>query len=332
MRQRGLLNRSRTFYVLVFAALVVALGGVATGVILLDRSWLQLLMAGALGVIFTQFAFLGHEASHRQIFASGRANDRSGLVLASAIVGISYSWWMSKHSRHHANPNKVGKDPDIEPDTVSFLPETAASRRGILAWITRRQAYLFFPMLLLEGLNLHVKSFRNLGGRGRIEGRWLELGLISGRFAIYLGLVFWLLPFGMAAAFVGVQLAVFGLYMGATFAPNHMGMPIVPRDAKLDFLGKQVRTSRNIAGGWWATVLMGGLNHQVEHHLFPNMPRPHLRAARLLVREHCRQLDIPYTEATLGSAYKSVLRYLNTVGLSARDPFACPLAQTLRPS
>jgi hypothetical protein len=87
---------------------------------------------------------------------------------------------------------------------------------------------------------------------------------------IYFGLIFWLLPFGLAWAFIGVQLAVFGLYMGATFAPNHNGMPIVPADVKLDFLSKPVRTSRNIAGGWWATILMGGLNYQIEHHLFPS--------------------------------------------------------------
>ena len=84
----------------------------------------------------------------------------------------------------------------------------------------------------------------------------------------------------MAFAFLGVQLAVFGLYMGASFAPNHVGMPIVARDAKLDFLSKQVLTSRNVSGGWWATVLMGGLNYQIEHHLFPSMPRPHLANAR----------------------------------------------------
>ena len=53
-------------------ALVLALGGAVTGMILLGDSWLQLLMAGALGVIFTQFAFLGHEASHRQIFDRAR--------------------------------------------------------------------------------------------------------------------------------------------------------------------------------------------------------------------------------------------------------------------
>ncbi len=166
VRSRGLQGRRRGFYVMIFAVLVLALAGSATGMILLDDSWLQLLLAGALGVIFTQFAFLGHEASHRQIFESGRANDRSGRVLA-ALVGISYGWWMNKHSRHHANPNKIGKDPDIESDTVSFLEESAAARKGALAWITRRQGYLFFPLLLLEGLNLHVKSINSLSAGDR---------------------------------------------------------------------------------------------------------------------------------------------------------------------
>jgi fatty acid desaturase len=317
---------------MIFVVLVLALGGIAAGMILLEDSWLQLLLAGALGVIFTQLAFLGHEASHRQIFESGQANDRSGRALAGAFVGISYSWWMNKHNRHHANPNKIGKDPDIEADTVSFLEESAATRNGALAWITRRQGYLFFPLLLLEGLNLHVKSIMSLTARTPVKGRWIELGMLAARFMIYFGLIFWLLPFGMAWAFIGVQLAVFGLYMGTTFAPNHKGMPIVPADVKLDFLSKQVRTSRNITGGWWATILMGGLNYQIEHHLFPSMPRPHLRAARILVREHCRSNDIPYVETSLLSAYRTVIGYLNRVGLAARDPFDCPLASRLRPS
>ncbi|MFL6047999.1 MAG: fatty acid desaturase family protein [Propionibacteriaceae bacterium] len=332
VRTQGLQRRRTGFYLMIFVCLLLALAGSATGMILLNDSWLQLLLAGALGVIFTQFAFLGHEASHRQIFESGPANDHSGRVLAGAFVGISYGWWMNKHSRHHANPNKIGKDPDIEPDTVSFLEENAAIRKGALAWITRRQGYLFFPLLLLEGLNLHVKSIRSLMTRSRVKGRWIEVGMLAVRFMIYFGLIFWLLPFGMAWAFIGVQLAVFGLYMGATFAPNHKGMPIVPADVKLDFLSKQVRTSRNIAGGWWATILMGGLNYQIEHHLFPSMPRPHLRAARALVREHCRSNDVPYVETSLLSSYRTVIGYLNRVGLAARDPFDCPLASQLRPS
>jgi fatty acid desaturase len=332
VRTKGLQSRRRGFYVMIFAVLVLALAGSASGMILLEDSWLQLLLAGGLGLIFTQFAFLGHEASHRQIFDSGKANDRSGRVLAALVVGISHGWWMTKHSRHHANPNKIGKDPDVEADTVSFLEESAATRKGVLAWITRRQGYLFFPLLLLEGINLHVKSITSLTTRTPVKGRWIELSMLAGRFMIYFGLIFWLLPFGMAWAFIGVQLAVFGLYMGATFAPNHKGMPIIPADVKLDFLSKQVRTSRNITGGWWATILMGGLNYQIEHHLFPSMPRPHLRAARTLVRKHCRSNDVPYVETSLLSSYRTVIGYLNRVGLAARDPFDCPLASRLRPS
>ncbi len=324
------MRRTPTFYIVLLSGLVLALGGVVTGVILLQESWLQLLMAGALGIILTQFAFMGHEASHRQIFTSGRANDRYGRLLAVGVVGISYSWWMNKHNRHHANPNKVGKDPDIDMDTIVFVPEEPGKYGGALRWIHRRQGYLFFPLLLAEGLNLHVKSVRSLIDRGRLEGRWWELVFLVTRFVVFLGLLFWALPVGMAFAFLGVQLAVFGLYMGASFAPNHKGMPIVPRDVKLDFFGKQVRTSRNIRGGWWATALYGGLNFQIEHHLFPSMPRPHLRKARQLVRAHCHELGVPYTEASMLSSYRTVINYLNRVGLGARDPFDCPLAGQMR--
>ena len=332
VRESGLLTRTRWFYALVLGALALALGGAATGFILLGDTWYQLLIAGALGIIFTQIAFVAHEASHRAVFTSGPHNDRLGRTLATALVGISYAWWMNKHSRHHANPNKVGKDPDIDFDTISFTEEDAAKQKGLMAWITRRQGYLFFPLLLLEGVNLHVTSVRTLFARRRIEGRGLELGLIAARFIVYFGAIFWFLPLGMAFAFIAVQLAVFGVYMGASFAPNHKGMPIVPADSKLDFFSKQVLTSRNIIGGWWATTLYGGLNHQVEHHLFPSMPRPHLAKARRIVKEHCATVGVPYTEATVPESYGIVVSYLNRVGLSARNPFDCPMVTEYRRS
>ena len=330
VRQAGLLGRTRGFYIALFAGLLLALGGTITGMVLLDHSWLQLLMAGALGILMTQFAFLGHEASHRQIFASNRANDHSGRMLAIGFAGISYSWWMSKHTRHHGNPNRISKDPDIEVDTVAFVVEDAARQRGLKRWITKRQAWLFFPLLLLEGVNLHLLSVKSLVRGGARPGRRRELVALVLRLGLFAALLFWIFPVGLAFAFLGVQLAVFGLYMGGTFAPNHMGMPIVPADVKLDFLSKQVRTSRNINGGMWMSALMGGLNHQVEHHLFPSMPRPHLRAARKLVREHCRALDVHYTETNLVQAYRSVLGHLKVVGLAARDPFDCPAARGMR--
>lgn len=330
VRESGLLRRARWFYATVGAVLLLALGGAATGFVLLGNSWLQLLIAAALGLILTQVAFIAHEASHRQVLHSGPANDRLGRLLAVGLVGMSYQWWMTKHSRHHGNPNRVAKDPDIEVDVVAFTPESAAAQKGLLAAVTRRQGWLFYPLLLLEGLNLHVHSVRSLLGRRPVEGRWLELGMLALRFGVYLGLVFWALPLGMAFAFLGVQLAVFGLYMGTSFAVNHTGMPIIPADVRLDFFTKQVRTSRNISGGVWASALLGGLNYQVEHHLFPHMARPHLARTRQIVREYCSTNGITYTETSLASAHAAVVRHMHRVGLAARDPFTCPLAAELR--
>lgn len=324
VRETGLLRRTPWFYRAVGVVLALAFGGIVTGFILLGDSWFQLLMAGALGLVFTQVAFLAHEAGHRQILSTGPTNDRLARLLAGA-TGLSFSWWDSKHTRHHANPNRVGKDPDIEVDTISFLEEDAQTARGLRRAITRRQGWLFFPLLTLEGLNLHMLSVRHLFSRQPVQARWSELALLTGRFALLLLPIFLLLPLGMAFAFVGVQLAVFGVYMGASFAPNHKGMPVIAADAKLDFFTKQVRTSRNIRGGWWATALMGGLNYQVEHHLFPSMARPYLARARVIVREHCQTLGVPYTETSLWRSYAIVIEYLNRVGLAARDPFECPL-------
>lgn len=325
-RAAGLNDRTRWFYLALFGGLVTALAGAVTGLILLRDSWFQLLIAAALGLIFTQFAFLGHEASHRQVLASGPANDHVGRVLATLFVGISYSWWMTKHTRHHGNPNRVGKDPDIAPGTVVFTPEDAAATTGLHRWVVRRQGWLFLPLLPLVGIDLHQRSIRSLFARRAIEGRALEIVLLGVRSVLYLGLLFWLLPPGMAFAFLGVQLGVFGVYMGASFAPNHIAMPIVPADARLDFLDKQVLTSRNVSGGWWMTALMGGLNYQIEHHLFPSMPRPHLSKARQLVRAHCLDHEVSYTETSLREALAIVIRYLNEVGFAASRTFRCPTA------
>jgi fatty acid desaturase len=327
VRDSGLLRRRTGFYFLMFGIITLALCGLIAGSILLGDSWFQLLIAGGLGIVLTQYAFLAHEASHRQVFESGRLNDLAGRTLANLFVGISYSWWMTKHSRHHANPNVLGKDPDVARDFVSFVETDAAKSRGLYAWVTRRQGYLFFPILLFEGVNLHIHGMRTVFGRGKVDKRWLEISMIMFRISAYVLVIFLLFSPGMAFAFIGVQLAVFGLYMGSSFAPNHTGMPILPHDAKVDFLRRQVLTSRNIRGNWIMDTFMGGLNYQVEHHLFPNMPRPHLKKAQRIAKGYCSSNNIAYTETTLTQSYGIVTRYLNRVGLAAGgDPFDCPAA------
>lgn len=328
----GLMRRRYAYYWARFAALLGALAAVAVASALVGHSWWQLLLAAALGLVVTQVAFLGHDAAHRQVFASGRWNDWATLVLAPLLTGISATWWVRKHTKHHAAPNQIGTDPDIAPGALAFHPAALAGRTRLGRALARHQGWFFFPLLLLEGLNLHVQGVRSLCARGPVKRRWVELSFITVRLGGYVGLLVWLLPPGIAAGFLGVQLAVFGLYMGCSFAPNHKGMPVVPEGERLDFLRRQVLMSRNVSGGRFVTFAMGGLNHQVEHHLFPSMPRPALRRARELVRPFCARHEVPYSETGLVRSYGIVVRHLNDVGLGAgRDPFECPLVASWRP-
>jgi fatty acid desaturase len=326
IREAGLLHRTRTFYIINFAVITLAMGAAWVGFAFLGDSWFQLIIAGILGILFTQYAFVAHEAAHRQVFTSGKANDTAGRIIADLFVGISYSWWMTKHTRHHANPNTVSKDPDIEPDFIIFQEQHARGLKGVTRLIAQRQGWIFFPALTLEGFNLHMQAFKTVFSPGKVDKRWLEITLLLVRNVGYIAVIFAFLPVGMAFAFIGVQLAVFGVYMGASFAPNHKGMPQIAKDAKVDFLRRQVLTSRNIRGGFGMNIFMGGLNYQIEHHLFPSMPRPHLKRAGQIVSEYCASKNILYTQANLMESYGIVIAYLNRVGLAARDPFDCPAA------
>ena len=331
VRLGGHLRRRHGFYAARLGGAAVALAGLVVAIVLVGDSWWQLVVAAVAAVVLTQCAFLAHDAAHRQMFASGRGNDIASLVLADLVVGLSHGWWQNKHTRHHANPNKVGSDPDIALPVIAFTPDDVARRSSAFArWFLRHQGWFFFPLLLVEGVDLHAASLRRLLARGPVARRWTELALLTVRLGGGVALLFVVMPPTKAVAFLAVQLALFGLYMGASFAPNHKGMPLVPKDFRIDFLRRQVLMSRNISGGRWLDVAMGGLNHQVEHHLFPSMPSMSLRAVAPTVREYCARHGVPYTQVSLGRSYAIVVRHLNTVGRADRDLFACPIVAAYR--
>ena len=193
-----------------------------------------------------------------------------------------------------------------------------------------RQGWLFFPLLTLEGLNLHIASVRTLLTRGRSRTSGWRPRLVIVRLVAFVAVLLWVLPFGKASAFLGLELAVFGLCLGASFAPNHKGMPIVPPQGRPDFLSRQVLMSRNVRGGPLVDAAMGGLNYQIEHHLFPSMPRPNLRRAQPIIRAYCERAGVSYAEVGLVESWGIVVRHLNAVGLRAEDTFSCPMAQQLR--
>jgi fatty acid desaturase len=317
IKQAGLLDRRRGYYA---AKTVLNLGLLAAGgaaFVLLEDSWWQLVTAAYLAVVFTQLAFVGHDAGHRQIFRTRRANDLAGLVHANLLVGISFGWWVTKHDRHHSNPNHEDLDPDIDIPALAFTAGQARDKRGLARVIARYQAFFFFPLLLLEAAQLHLASAKAIV-RGRGRATVVEALLLVVHLAGYATLLLLVLSPLKAAAFVLVQQGLFGLYLGCSFAPNHKGMPTLTEAEELDFVRRQVLTSRNVRGSRLVDFLLGGLNYQIEHHLFPNMPRPNLRHAQPLVRAFCSQHDLPYAEATMFGSYAEALRHLHSVGAPLR--------------
>ena len=132
--------------------------------------------------------------------------------------------------------------------------------------------------------------------------------------AAYLILVFGVLSPGKAVLFIAVHQGLFGLYLGCSFAPNHKGMPPLTADEEADFLRRQVLTSRNIRGHWLTDLTFGGLNYQIEHHLFPSMPRGNLRHAQPVVQAFCESRQVRYLETSTMDSYAMVLGHLDTVG------------------
>ncbi|MBO0822563.1 MAG: acyl-CoA desaturase, partial [Actinobacteria bacterium] len=223
---------------------------------------------------------------------------------------------VGKHNRHHANPNTEGSDPDIALKALAMTARQAAASSGLSRIIFRFQAYLFFPMLLGEAASLHAASIKALAGRGG-RRRPAEAVLLGLHIAGYLAIVFAVLSPLKAIVFIVVQQGLFGFYMGASFAPNHKGMQILQSEDEHDFLRRQVLTSRNVRGGWLTDLVLGGLNYQIEHHLFPSMPRPSLRRSQALIRDFCRHEGLPYCQTSLVDSYAQALVYLNAVGRQA---------------
>jgi fatty acid desaturase len=317
IKQAGLLERRHGWYAVKIGLnlALLAAGWLAFAVI--GESWWQLVTAAYLAVVFTQIAFVGHDAGHRQIFRAPRANDRVGLVHANGLVGVSFDWWVGKHNRHHTNPNQEDLDPDISITALAFTADQASSKHGLVRMIARYQAWLFFPLLLLEAAHLHLASIKSiLQGSGRANA--IEGLLLLTHVAAYLTALLLVLTPLQAVAFIVVQQGLFGLYLGCSFAPNHKGMPTLTEADQLDFLRRQVLTSRNVAGSRLVDFVLGGLNYQIEHHLFPNMPRPNLRRAQPLVRAFCQHHGLPYTEASLFGSYAEAVRHLHAVGAPLR--------------
>jgi fatty acid desaturase len=317
VRAMGLLDRRPGYYRVKITLTIFAFFAGWGLFVTAGNSWTALAVAPLLGVMFTQLGFIGHDAGHNQVFRGRRRNRLLGLAVGNALIGLSFGWWVPKHNAHHAHPNEMGRDPDIGEGSALPSPDASGNGRGPLAsWLARWQAPLFFPLMLLRSSGMHVLGIKRLLRR-RDRAAAAEACLIMLHAALYLTVVLWVLSPLKALAFIAVQQAVFSLYLGISFAPNHKGMPVIESATAAGFARRQVVTARNISGGRFTTFILGGLNYQIEHHLFPSMPRPNLRRVQGLVREFCAAAGLGYSEEGFAESFRQIIHHLSDAGAAA---------------
>jgi fatty acid desaturase len=311
----GLMDRRPGYYIVRLSAVALMFLGGWAAFFVIGASWWQLVTAVFLAIAFAQLGLVAHDLAHRQVFRTKRPSEFAGRLAGNLGIGMSYGWWMDKHTRHHNNPNHDDLDPDVAPEVLIWATESALGRRGLKGFITRHQAALFFPLLTLLAADLKVSSVKALRN-GTVKRRGLEGVLLFAHAIGYLSALVIVLSPLQAIAFLLVHQALFGVYLGMTFAPNHKGMPHPSGDE--DYLRKQVLTSRNVRGGWLTDAALGGLNYQIEHHLFPGMPTPNLRKAQPIVRAYCAEMGVSYEETSLVASYRQAIQFLHKVSEPAR--------------
>jgi fatty acid desaturase len=318
VRTLGLLDRRPGYYgVKITVTVLVFFAGWGL-LVVAGNSWAAVAVAPLVGVMFAQLGFIGHDAGHNQVFGSRRRNRVLGLAVGNVLTGLSFGWWVPKHNAHHAHPNELGRDPDIGVGAVA-VPD-GCGRGSVARWLARWQAPLFFPLMLLRSIGMHVLGIQRLVRR-RDRAAAVEACLIVLHAGLYLAVVLWVLSPVRALAFILVQQGVFSLYLGVSFAPNHKAMPVLGSGTGAGFARRQVVTTRNIRGGWFTTFMLGGLNYQIEHHLFPSMPRPNLRRVQGLVQDFCAAAGLGYSEESFAESFRQILQHLSDAGTATtRNP------------
>ena len=314
----GLLDKRPEYYFLSITTNLVLFTGCLILLFTLKPVWAQALAAVGLALVSGQLGYQLHDSGHKQMFAAAWKNAAVGLFTADLLLGMSYGWWVHKHNLHHGNPNDVDLDPDIKVGAIAYTLEHAMARRRFGRLVAMYQAYLFFPLTTFLAWSMHVTGVSYLV-KGPSRYRALEFGLLALHATVYLGaLLYFLGPWSTLMVIV-IHKAIGGAYLASVFAPNHKGMPQTDSGSRMDFVRTQVLTARNIRGHPVTDLWYGALNYQIEHHLFPTMPRLNLRLAQPIVRTFCAERGIEYYETSFVQSYRELLGFLNEIGAPLRE-------------
>ena len=314
------------WFVLSYGALLSAPGPFA-----LLAAFSMALAACALG--FCVF----HDANHRTLFRRPAAN-LAVARLCSVLLGPSRHFWVHKHQGlHHRQPNVFGWDDDLE--TRGFLRLSPAC-----SWEARyrRQevkAFFYYALNTLEWL--FWKDFHCLAG-GRLN-KWhavtlnrrerAELFVSKGLYFLLIVLPpFLFLPLIWAVAAFILFHVVFSWVLAVVFQVAHLtpGMEFGEVREGDDWATHQLRTTANFAtGSRLTTWFTGGLNHQIEHHLFPNVAHTHYSGLRPIVRSIAERQGLRCHD--LGGVFSAIKQHFELLRALGERDWTGPASGSLVP-
>jgi fatty acid desaturase len=278
--------------------------------------WAHMLSAVLLGTFWQQMGWLSHDYLHHQVFKNRRWNNFMGYIMGNVSQGFSVEWWKAKHNLHHAVPNVAGGDPDI--DTMPFLAWSEKlvenDLEGLPQFLVANQHILYFPLLCAARLSWLLQSI--IYANGKAKRRYTELATLAIHHVAFIALLCSLGSFSRAITYLFVSQCSCSLMLAMAFSLNHNGMTVLDSGSqgRMEFNRLQILTGRDVGnGGGLVHWFMGGLDMQVEHHLFPRIPRHRLPEVRKRIMEMCKQYNVPYHNTGFWAGTKELLSRLRTV-------------------
>lgn len=315
---RGLFKRTYWHYGLTGGIAIIGMGLSLYALTLVDGALFQTLNAIVFGFFSVQAGMIGHDLSHGEVFESPGVNRFVAMLAWSFFGGLSESRWFHKHNTHHKSPNHIGHDPDLEIPFV-FSDMQAEKRSNFYKnWIFPNQ-HIFFWIALTFVYPYNIGHGMKYFYRNPDMRSATEFLLIVVHFAIVIGLPFYFLPLHIAFLFLVVSFVVIGAYIGMVFAPNHKGEEMLDENEKFSWT-HQITLTRDIYPSWSVFYLLGGLNFQIEHHLFPTMSRLKYWDAQKIVQGFCARHGLRYHQTTWSGSMREIHVSLKQEAMIWRKP------------
>ena len=302
VRAAGLLKRVPIRGSVEMAAVIISLVAAFATIAL----WNPFLLGLFMTLVFTRAVFVSHDILHRQYFKDKTLSFRLSYPFAALILSNSSSWWDFKHNvNHHTWCNVVEKDEDIRALDGAFTPYNRGSKRFI-----KRYKYIIFWGAMFFMYPAFIAKSYSFVIRKKLYG---ELFLMLLYWPLIWGYVFYMLPFTDALIVMLTLNFTLSPWLAFGFITNHLGCEVFDYEEgkKLSWMELQMRSSRSLKGGRFVHWFYGGLNTQIEHHLFPKAPRFNLLKVQQMTREFAKRHNIPYFETSPIEAYVQINKALD---------------------